>query len=129
MPATLKLTFVDDTLGFAITAATASDEDSVHVYPDRVLPFPVNAPVKVVEHAGSVNDELLALAETVGAGFTYTGVALETADELPLLTVTVTEYVPAFKKVPVVFEVVELVELLDGLNETPVEGDAAHENV
>jgi hypothetical protein len=87
----LKLTLVEAELGEAITALTGSDDDSVHVYPLNVLPFAVNELFNVVAQVvGKVSELELAPALTVEAGFTYTVVADEVADELPLLILTVT---------------------------------------
>jgi hypothetical protein len=90
LPATVKLTFVDDELAEAIVAGTASDDDSVHEYLPIVLPFAVNELFKVEVFVGSVIEEALQPALTVEALLTYTIVVDDVAVVVPLVTVKVT---------------------------------------
>jgi hypothetical protein len=87
----MKLTPVEEAEGLAIFATTASEEDSVQAMLLSVFPFAVNELFRVVEQlVGIVRLPELELVLTLEAGLTYTVVAEEVAEELPLLTVTVT---------------------------------------
>jgi len=87
----MKLTLVEAAEGLAIFAITASEEDSVQEMLLNVLPLPVNELFRVVEQlVGMVKLLEVELALMLDVGLTYTVVAEEVAEELPLLTVTVT---------------------------------------